>query len=130
MKAIGLVSGSRFREPKRTQWTLIVAAASKPYRVGLGMPILTNGRKASLISNSFPSERVTAEYRGATGPTTAIGWVSGSRFREPTRTRWTLIVVNASKHCQHGPGTLFPIDGRKASLISNSFPNEWGIVEF
>ena len=41
------------------------------------------------------TERVIAVRLKATSPTTVIGLVNGLEFKEPLRTKWTLIVGNA-----------------------------------
>jgi hypothetical protein len=49
IKAIGSVSGLEFKEPTKARWNLNGFNASNLYRVGLGMLVPINGRKASLI---------------------------------------------------------------------------------
>jgi hypothetical protein len=112
--------------------------ASNHYRVGLGMLFLANGRMASLISNSFRVERGTAEYPKATRPMTAIGLVNGSVFREPTRRRWTLIVVNALRHYRVGCGRLesnrvgsnFTLQSHGSTFVNRVFVSSSAMARF
>ena len=53
----------------------------------------------------------------------------GLTFREDPKTRWTLIVGNALRHCRVGHGMSCRINGKRALLTSRSFRTEKVIVE-